>query len=147
MIVVVDASVAAMWFLPEEHSPNAALLLDSEYDLAAPDFLYLEVASALLKATRRGGLAVGEAAEALQLLAASAIRTFPATEQIDDAFHTAERHGGSLYDATYIAGARSLAAPIVTNDAQLAEVARKAGVRAVMIGAGPPGTARKRQSL
>ncbi|OHC81211.1 MAG: hypothetical protein A3G73_01560 [Rhodospirillales bacterium RIFCSPLOWO2_12_FULL_67_15] len=54
MIVVVDASVAAMWFLPEPHSESAALLLDAKCELIAPDLMRLEVANALAQAARAG---------------------------------------------------------------------------------------------
>lgn len=138
MILVVDASVAAMWFLPERHSQNAALLLAREYDLVAPDIIRMEVGSALLKAMKRNEITPEDAVEALQGLSAAALRIFPAADHVDRAFQIAERHGGSLYDAIYISLARSMDAPVVTNDGQLAMVAKAARVRAMMIGAGSP---------
>ncbi len=138
MMVVVDASVAAMWFLPEEQSHHAALLLAPDYDLAAPDILRMEVASALLKALRRNEITAPEAVEALDTLSAAALRLFPAGDHLQTAFHIARRHGGSLYDAIYVALARALRAPIVSNDVQMAEVAKASGVRAILIAEGPP---------
>lgn len=138
MIVVVDASVAAMWFLPEVHSPQAALLLTPEYDLVAPDIIKTEVGSALLKALRRNEITAEEGNESLYLLSIAAVRMLPAVEHVKAAFRIAERHGGSLYDAIYISVARGLDAPVVTNDTRLADVARSAGVRAALIATGPP---------
>lgn len=145
MMVIVDASVAAMWFLPEDQSANAALLLSPDYDLAAPDILRTEVGSALLKALRRNEITAPEAVEALDVLSTAGVRLFPAADHVDTAFHIARRHGGSLYDAIYVALACALKAPIVTNDAQLAQVARASRARAIMIAEGPPRPARRRR--
>ncbi len=138
MIVVVDASVAAMWFLPDANSQNAARLLDPGYDLAAPDLLSMEVASALLKALRRREISAGEAFEALEVLSAAGLRLFPADDYVDRAFQVTRRHGGSLYDGIYVALAQSLGAPVVTSDTRLAATATAAGIRAIMISEGPP---------
>ncbi len=144
MILVLDASVAAMWFVPEEHSHSAALLLAPDYDLVAPDILRMEVASALLKALRRKEMAAADAVEALDTLSAAAIRMFPAADHVDTAFQLARRHGGSLYDAIYVALALHLHAPLVTHDAQLATVAKASGVRIALISEGLPRPSRSR---
>ena len=68
MIVVVDASVAAMWFLPEPFSERAAALLETGHELVAARLIRLEVASALLKAVRRGTLEAADAGEAIRRL-------------------------------------------------------------------------------
>lgn len=132
-----------MWFLPESLSDRAALLLASEYDLVAPDLILLETGSAILKAFRRGEISAPEGEEALGELLPAAVRMLPASQQAGEAFGIAQRFGGSLYDAVYVALAKSLAAPIVTNDEQLAAVARKAQVKAVMIAEGPPAIPRR----
>ncbi len=138
MIVIVDASVAAMWFLPEKHSRNAALLLAPEYDLAAPDLIHLEVASTLLKALRKKEITAEDGQEALRLLSLAGVRMVPSADHVGAAFRIAERYGGSLYDAVYISVARGLDAALATNDAELARAAERAGVRAFMIRKGPP---------
>lgn len=138
MNLVIDASVAAMWFLPEPHSQNALLLLASEYDLAAPDLIRAEVASALLKAARLNWIGAEHARRSLEEMATAPIRLHPAIDHVNAAFHLAQRHGGPLYDATYISLAQFLRAPLITNDAALAAVARAAGVRASLVADGPP---------
>ena len=40
--VIVDASVAAKWFFPEEGSKAAIRLLDGKHNLLAPDLLRSE---------------------------------------------------------------------------------------------------------
>lgn len=50
-LVVIDASVAIKWFLPEKESEKALRIRDEHaegaIDLAAPDLLYYEVANVL----------------------------------------------------------------------------------------------------
>lgn len=138
MTVVIDASVAVMWFVPEAYTHNANRLLGPGYDLIAPDLVTLEVASALLKALRRKAVDDQHAADSLRGLPSTPIRTFPASDYLSVAFQMARLHGGSLYDAIYISLARALDAPIVTNDARLAEVARASRVQVSMIADDPP---------
>ena len=138
MIVIVDASVAAMWFVPEQHSDRAALLLDPEYQLVAPDLIRLEVGSALLKAIRRNEVTLEDGEEALGTLLPTAVRMLRSEDHFETAFDIAHRLGGSIYDAIYIALARTLDAPIATNDVDMAATARKAEVQASLIAAGVP---------
>ena len=58
-MIVVDASIVAAWFLPEEHQPFASALVVAGQVLTAPDLLPVEVASAIVKASRRRRLDVG----------------------------------------------------------------------------------------
>ncbi len=138
MIVVVDASAAAMWFLPEPHSEAAALLLESDCDLLAPDLLRIEVGSALLKATRRGAIDSEDATAALARLSVPSVRLERAGPYAEPAFALAERHGGSIYDGIYIALAKVHGAIVATNDTELAQTARSAEVRAWLLSDAPP---------
>jgi predicted nucleic acid-binding protein len=54
-LIVVDASVAAKWFLPEADSEAAGRLLTGRRKLLAPDLIRIEVAAAeaLLERTER----------------------------------------------------------------------------------------------
>ena len=45
--IVIDASVAVKWFLPEQDSDAARAILHFGHDLLAPDLLYAEVGSVL----------------------------------------------------------------------------------------------------
>jgi predicted nucleic acid-binding protein len=49
-MIVVDASVAAKWFLPEKGSSAALALQEGPSQLAAPDLIRMEVAAAITKA-------------------------------------------------------------------------------------------------
>jgi predicted nucleic acid-binding protein len=138
MIVVVDASVAAMWFLPEPRSELAASLLDAPCEIVAPDLLHIEVANAFLKAARRGAIDSTDAAAALARLAAPSVRFEHSGSYAETAFELAERHGGSVYDGVYIALAKALSATIATNDTELAQTARSAAVPVWHLADPPP---------
>lgn len=136
--MIVDASVATMWFVPEQHSNHAALLLAPEYQLVAPDLIRLEVGNALLKAIRRNEVTLEDGEEALGMLLPAAVRTMRSEDDVETAFDIAQRLGGSVYDAIYIALAQSLDAPISTNGMDMAATARKAEVQALLIADGVP---------
>lgn len=138
MIVVVDASVAAMWYLPQAHSEHAMALLASDHDLVAPELLRLEVGSVLLRAVRRRAMTRAEAREAVGAMLPEGVRLVPVADGSVRALDVAAEFGGSIYDAVYVALARDLGAPISTSDAQLVSTARKAGVPAALIRHGVP---------
>ena len=56
MRIVVDASVAAKWLLPEADSAIAMRLLDAPYELHAPRLLVSEVTSVLWRRALSGSL-------------------------------------------------------------------------------------------
>jgi predicted nucleic acid-binding protein len=138
VIFAVDASVAVKWFLPERYSDRAAAYLSPECQLVAPDLILLEVGNVLLKAARRKEITAVQSKEALAYLLPGAVRMVPAAEHAEPAFAIAERHGGSLYDAVYVAVARSLDVPVLTDDRQLAAVAERAKVRTLTLEDAPP---------
>ena len=47
--LVIDASVAIKWFLPERYSINAIRLLDAGHELVAPDLVFPECGNVLRK--------------------------------------------------------------------------------------------------
>lgn len=77
----------------------------------APDLIHLEVGSTLLKAMRRDEVPITDSVEVLSALLPAAIRALPSADHVETAFEIARGHGGSIYDAVYIALARTLGAP------------------------------------
>jgi predicted nucleic acid-binding protein len=98
----------------------------------------LEVGNALLKAMRRGVIDSADAAAAFARLTAPSIRFEQAGPSAEHAFELAERHGGSVYDAVYIALAKTLGGVVATNDTELADTSRSAGVQAWLLSEPPP---------
>jgi predicted nucleic acid-binding protein len=126
--LVVDASVVAKFYFEEEDSDRARSLLTSGNVFAAPDLLWLELASVAAKKVRLG---LTEASTALdvvgsvgdiidEVFAARGLARMACQFSCDD--------GGSVYDAAYMALARHLNVPVVTADTRLADRAKAAGV-------------------
>ncbi len=78
-----------------------------------------------------------ETTEVIHSLLPDAVRLLPSRAgQVEAPLEIAIEHGGSIYDAVYIALARTLDAPISTNDTEMAATAEKSGVRATLIAQG-----------
>ena len=121
---VVDASVAAKWFLRDEPGSQSAEMLLADFrenriQLLAPVHLHVEVSSAIRNAVRTGRLSVDDAREAIEVFMAWQIETVGGPEPILAGFDRAVRFGGSLYDGIYLALAEAVASPLVHADARL----------------------------
>ncbi|MDX2141859.1 MAG: type II toxin-antitoxin system VapC family toxin [Rhodospirillaceae bacterium] len=133
MNLVIDASVAMKWFFLETGTQAALSLQEGSDRLFAPDLLKIEVGNNLVRGIRRGVLKRADADAAMAKLTLPAVDLVETGKLIDDAYTIAAQHGGSLYDATYMALARNLAGQLVTADLQMMAVARKAKVKARLI--------------
>ena len=126
-LVVVDASVAAKWFLPEngEALVSQALALLDAYDkeevrFVVPDLFYVETASAIWKAVRAGRVPRAFADQALVLLTQRKFPTVPSLKLVDQAFQIAADHGRTVYDCLYVALAVQTNSQLITADERLA---------------------------
>ena len=128
MTVVVDASIAAAWLLPEEDSDAAeAVIMGLSGRPPVPSLFWHEVRNILVTAERRGRIVAGEPAAAMGRL-----RRLP----LEDAgagsdgavLALASAHGLTTYDAAYLALAQQRGLPLATLDQKLARAARREGV-------------------
>ena len=125
--VVVDASVAAKWFLPgngEALKDQAVALLD-EYDsdevrFVVPDLFYVGIASAIWKAVRVGRVTRAFGDQALLLLTLREFPTVPSLKLLNRAFQIATDHGRTVYDSLYVALAVQAKTHLITADERLA---------------------------
>jgi predicted nucleic acid-binding protein len=116
MIVVVDASVAAKWFIDEDNTDEALILLDRPFDLHAPDLLYLEFDNILCKLIRRGLLLEEEGFDMRDRIQAFPIQPYSSQSLREKAFQIAVENGRSIYDCIYLALAELLEGRMVTAD-------------------------------
>lgn len=120
MTIVVDASVAVKWFVPEPGDKAAECLLESGEPLVAPAFIRIEVAGAFFRRLKKGELPEEEARIAHQawehMLATGTVRLIPDDELYDDAVHCAFTVKHDLPDCLYIALGKRLGASIITAD-------------------------------
>lgn len=123
-MIVVDATVAAKWYLPEPNSAKAlALVANSQEVLFAPDWIEVEVASAITWRHRMRGATRAEA-EALisdwrRDVDLGRIALRPWRELLPEATDLALAISHGLVDCLYLACAKQLDAPLVTADVKL----------------------------
>jgi predicted nucleic acid-binding protein len=114
---VVDASVAAKWFAPDEdHADAAFALLEHNPRLHAPDFFLLELDNLFCKWARRGIVTPDETEEMRRELRKQTIVYYPFAEIQDHAFALANETGRALYDCLYLALAILIDGVMVTAD-------------------------------
>ena len=118
--VVVDASVAVKWFVPEVDAGHAARLLDGDLELLAPELVLAESANAVWKKVRRGELTEDEGRQVVAAIREAPFAITPATEFISPAYEIAIRYRRTIYDALYVALAVAHDGVLVTGDARLA---------------------------
>jgi predicted nucleic acid-binding protein len=118
--LVLDASVVATAFFPEEHSPVARKLLSAPHDFAAPDLLYAETANVIWKRHGKGELDAAEARAMVEDLLTLPIRIVPARDLVTPALELALRTRRTVYDCLYLALAVESKAVLVTGDRKFA---------------------------
>ena len=128
--LVVDASVSAAWFLPDEATPytEAALQATVDREVCVPALWLLEVGNLLLSAQRRRR--IDDAKRRELVTRAQALRLRVDREPVDMTAldELAARHGLSAYDATYLELALRRALPLATTDAALLRAMAATGV-------------------
>jgi predicted nucleic acid-binding protein len=124
MAFVVDASVVAAWFLPDEISDVAEKALEKleTEDAIAPDLLSHELRNILLSAERRKRIDQ-DAVFSILLRFTSLPLTLAIGGDHVAIMRLAKKHSLSAYDAAYLALAVSRSVPLATNDKKLAAAA------------------------
>jgi predicted nucleic acid-binding protein len=123
--VVVDASVAVKWVVPEKYSEAAERLLVNGTQLYAPGHWLAEVATTLwAKCAIRQALTQSQARATLQLISDLAVEETPIRYLIEPASQAALQLHLTVYDTLYLALASRHAVPVVTADHKLFEIAK-----------------------
>jgi predicted nucleic acid-binding protein len=125
--IVVDANVAAKWFLPSKNEPLAdeafhllRRYMNGEVRILVPDLFWAEVGNVLWKSVRMGRCTESAARAALGSLRDRNLTTMPSLALIEEAFAIATTFGRTVYDALYVALAVRSQAQLVTADEKLA---------------------------
>jgi predicted nucleic acid-binding protein len=127
--VVVDASMAAVWFTSEPDRLGAARLLESESMLLAPDLMAVEVTNAWWKRLRRREMVLAEVERAVTHMLALEIVWVAAQTLLRPAARLAAELGHPVYDCIYLALAASRSAILATADDRLRRGAERVGIR------------------
>ena len=123
-MIVVDASVAAKWVLPEPDSDKAEALYNDTIrggeQILAPSLLRFEVANILRQRMVRVGLALGDADRLMAQFLRFSVTLITPPETHRHALALADAHElRAAYDAHYIALARLLGCELWTDDQRL----------------------------
>lgn len=126
-LLVVDASVALKWVIPEDGS-ILALALRREHRFTAPDLLIAECANVLWKQVRREFLTHDQALMAADVLSRTDIDIKPMQPLLKAATRLAVSLNHPAYDCFYLALATAEDCPFVTADERLVRKVEAAGI-------------------
>ena len=126
--VVVDASIAFLWFANEPDRWGAERLLEAESSLLAPDLMAVEATNAWWKKLRRREMELPDVEQAVTNLLALGIAWTPSTALLRPAARLAVEIGHPVYDCLYLALAASHSARLATADDRLRRAAERLGV-------------------
>ena len=126
--LVVDASVAAKWFLPAkgETLTDEAFQLFRRYAageirFVVPDLFWAELANVLWKTVRRGRCSKAAAEAGLASLVERKVPTVSSLTLLQAAFRIATAFDRTVYDSLYVALAVHSIAQLITADEHLAK--------------------------
>lgn len=118
--LIIDASVAVKWLLPEEGAIQAARLIELGEELAAPELIYPEVGNVLWKRSMRGELEGNEVTSLLELFWKAPLIIVPLSrELLLAASEIAVCWQRSFYDSIYLATAFLEQNTLITADLKL----------------------------
>ncbi len=127
--VVVDASIAFLWFANEPDRWGAVQLLETQSALLAPDLMAVETTNAWWKKLRRREMDMADVEQAVTSLLALEITWAPAAALLRPAARLAVEIEHPVYDCVYLALAASHSASLATADDRLRRGAERLGVR------------------
>jgi predicted nucleic acid-binding protein len=120
-MLVVDASVAAKWFVVEPGRPEARRLLDGRHRLIAPELIVAEVVNVIWKRLNGGAIDRLQAADVPRELPQLFAELCPLAPLAERALAVAEELRHPAYDCFYLALAEAKEARLVTADRRFAQ--------------------------
>jgi predicted nucleic acid-binding protein len=117
-VAIVDASVAAKWFVEEQFTEDALKMVEDyearKIDLRSTQLMPFEVLNALRYNPEMGRSEIGKAGEALQQFR---IALYPILGELKTlCLSAAFKHGLTVYDASYLALGQLLHSNVYTTD-------------------------------
>ena len=126
-LIVLDASVAVLWAVPNSSSQLAAAALrwldryvNREVEFIVPDLFWAEIGNALCKGAQQKRWRREDAEDGVRDLTDYNFDTVPSLLLIGEALPIALKSGISLYDCLYVSLARQAKCDLITADERLA---------------------------
>ena len=142
-MIVVDASVAVKWLVPEPGEYAARQLLIDGGQLFAPSLIRIEVTAAILRLYREDRLAEEQArrvcGEWSGIMSSGGIGLIPDEELYAVALEIGFESRHAFQDCLYLAAGKTMKAEVVTADRSLHERGSKAGGRVRLLDMTPHG--------
>jgi predicted nucleic acid-binding protein len=129
MDLVVDASVAVMWFVPEPHSITAKEILTQDGALHAPDLFRAEVVSVLCRKIQIKELKADEGRDALNAFLQLPVQFHATADLLVPAFEVALVSRQYVNDCVYLILAAQLDIGMVTGDKRFFKAIQKTEFR------------------
>ena len=119
-MMVIDANVAAKWYLPEQDSAKALVLLGGQHQLIAPLLIKMEVCAAITRRVRNKEITAAEAKEHCEEwfadLREDAVQLVAEESILLRAIELSIKVGHPLQDCLYLAVADLHRVPLITAD-------------------------------
>jgi predicted nucleic acid-binding protein len=125
-LLVIDASIAMKWVVPEPGTAEA-ILVQRRFTLIAPDLLMAECANVLWKKVGRGEISGEEASIAARVLEHADIELVSVRTLVDASVRLAVGLAHPAYDCAYIALAASQQCRFATADHRLIDAVGRSG--------------------
>lgn len=123
MTLVVDASVAVKWVLPEAGSDRAAAIRATD-DLIGPSLICAEIGGAIWRAVLRGDVPAAGARHQLRVAVDHYRQIVPLEALAEQAVALAIHLRHPIYDCFYLALAERERCALITTDERLAAAAK-----------------------
>lgn len=131
--IIIDASVAAKWLLPDENDPIANIIkkkfADREIEISVPTLIFYEINNLLKSAVLSKRISINNSIEFYDNFLSLNFTVHWSKELLKNALQKALDFNISAYDAAYVVLAESLQVPFYTSDAKLVKQAKSPFVK------------------
>lgn len=126
MTLVIDANVGLKWFIEEPRSSAARKILEKGASFIAPDIVIPEICNVVWKKVKNHEISAEQGQAIVTNVPMILDHIVPSSELAQRAFDLAVQFNHPAYDCLYLALAERESIRLITDDAKLVAVAKKA---------------------
>ena len=126
MTLVIDANVGVKWFIEEPRSSTARKILEKESSFIAPDIFITEICNVVWKKVKKQEITAEQGQAIVNNMPTVLDYYVPSSDLANRAFVLAVQYNHPVYDCLYLALAERDSFTLVTDDAKLVTVAKRA---------------------